>query len=179
MFLTDLAEILLSSSLFHKAFIKPVQQAALASLGTFASDLELVGLTVADIHCTGAGLAPPRTVTFNPQNCLPREALVTSHLHVRAALRQAGSHREPRRQRQWCTSDASLPRVSGRSPGDKAEMPPECTGGRRSGSQGRMASTRPALCSGSRDPVPSCERGRLSVSSKSYGKSELVRPYTP
>lgn len=51
MFLTDLAEILLFLfSFFHKAFIKPVQQAALASLGTFASDLELVGLTVADIH---------------------------------------------------------------------------------------------------------------------------------
>lgn len=51
MFLTDLAEILLFLfSFFHKAFIKPVQQAALASLGTFPSDLELVALKMGDTH---------------------------------------------------------------------------------------------------------------------------------
>ena len=70
---------------------------------------------------------------------------------------------EPRRQRQWCNSDANFAWRLRPGPGDKAEMPPEHTGGQQSRSQRQEGQQRvqlsaldaESLCSPAREEVVS------------------------
>lgn len=87
----------------------------------------------------GAGLAPPHGWGSLTLRSTLYERHWYPHLHTRMAAQTSWVSPEPGRQRQRQTqdvnSDANFASRLRSGPGDKAEMPPERTGGQRSGSQ--------------------------------------------